>query len=276
MTQQIALFRDRPAGSAALDVALSRSLLMEASRGDRGECLRIYQAKDALAFSSLDRNRPGFRKACRIAESLGYEPIVRLAGGQAAVFTEQSIAFAWIIPSKNPRTLLKERFITASVWIQRSLVSLGLDARVGAISGEYCPGAYSVNLRGKIKVMGVGQRIVQGAAHVGGVICVSRSLEMKKILTPIYDTLSYALEPETIGSLSDDLPGISLDRIADALILHFEDKDKLEEQKFQKPLLEEARSFESDHRASRFLGVPQARMVAGANKTALGKFGDDR
>ena len=40
-----------------------------------------------------------------------------------------------------------------------ALQRLGLDARLGELAGEYCPGEFSVNLAGRSKVMGVGQRV---------------------------------------------------------------------------------------------------------------------
>ena len=57
--------------------------------------------------------------------------------------------------------------------MEDSFRRLGVDARVGEIPGEYCPGAYSVNARGVKKLMGVGQRLVPSAAHVGGVVVVN-------------------------------------------------------------------------------------------------------
>ena len=43
----------------------------------------------------LDRARPGFREAVAAARSGGWEAILRLAGGRAAVFHRETIAFAW-------------------------------------------------------------------------------------------------------------------------------------------------------------------------------------
>ena len=57
--------------------------------------------------------------------------------------------------------------------MRTALCSLGVDARIGEVAGEYCPGKYSVNARGATKIMGVGQRLARHAAHVGGVIVVN-------------------------------------------------------------------------------------------------------
>ena len=67
--------------------------------------------------------------------------------------------------------------------------SLGVDARVGEVAGEYCPGEFSVNARGAAKLAGIGQRVVVGGAHVGGVIVVRGAGRIREVLTPIYEAL---------------------------------------------------------------------------------------
>ena len=59
----------------------------------------------------------------------------------------------------------RERFERLGGVIVRALRGLGVDARVGEVEGEYCPGAWSVNARGQIKLAGIGQRMIAGAAH---------------------------------------------------------------------------------------------------------------
>lgn len=39
----------------------------------------------------------------------------------------------------------------------------GAEAQVGAVPGEYCPGAYRVNARGQVKLVGTAQRLVRRA-----------------------------------------------------------------------------------------------------------------
>ena len=45
----------------------------------------------------------------------------------------------------------------------KALGRLGVDARVGAVPGEYCPGAHSVNARGTVKLVGTAQRVIKNA-----------------------------------------------------------------------------------------------------------------
>ena len=60
--------------------------------------------------------------------------------------------------------------------------------------------------------MGVGQRIIGGAAHVGGVIVVSGSDRVRQVLVPVYRALGLEWNPDTVGSLEDEIPGMTWER----------------------------------------------------------------
>jgi hypothetical protein len=53
--------------------------------------------------------------------------------------------------------------------------------------------------------MGVGQRLVRGAAHVGGVIVVQDARRIRDVLVPVYDALGLTWDPATAGSIEDEL-----------------------------------------------------------------------
>jgi octanoyl-[GcvH]:protein N-octanoyltransferase len=197
------LHRDRFPGESLLDTAVSHAMLRRVATETVGESLRLYVPENALLFSSLDARRPGFARALALAEQAGFPSVIRLAGGQAAVFLEESVAFAWAVPDPEAHLHIRRRFEDLSAWVVASLRRLGLDARVGPVAGEYCPGQYSVNLGGRIKVMGVGQRVIKGGAHVGGVITIGRTDLLRDILVPIYQALDIEFRPETAGGISD-------------------------------------------------------------------------
>ena len=90
-----------------------------------------------------------------------------------------------------------------------ALARLGVDARVGEVPGEYCPGAFSVNARGRTKLAGVGQRLISGAAHLGGVVVVRDSAGVRDVLIPVYEALGLEWDPETTGSVEDEVPGVT-------------------------------------------------------------------
>jgi octanoyl-[GcvH]:protein N-octanoyltransferase len=211
------LHRDRFPGRPVLDTAVSHALLRRVARGEATDSLRLYRPDDALLFSSLDARRPGYARAVELARAAGFEPVVRLAGGHAAVFLSSSLAFAWASADPDASLHIRPRFERLSGWIVAALRRLGLDARLGELAGEYCPGEFSVNLAGRVKVMGVGQRVIRGGAHVGGVVTIADTDRLRDVLVPIYEALELELRPETAGGIADLAPGLTAEDVVAAL-----------------------------------------------------------
>jgi len=212
------VYRESFAPDAALDTGVSHALLRAVDAGEQRESFRLYRPGDALAFSVLDRTRPGFGRALEIARAAGFEPILRLAGGRAAVFESEGLAFAWTVPARNARAGIRPRFVAMAAHIEAALRKLGVDARTGEVPGEYCPGEFSVNARGTAKVMGVGQRVLRGAAHVGGVLVVRQADRVRSVLEEVYDALEFPFDPKTTGSLEDEVAGLDAEQVAHALL----------------------------------------------------------
>ena len=210
--------RDAVPGSAALDTAASREILDEVARGERPETLRLWRPADALAFSVVDRTLPGFADAVVAARRAGFEPFLRLAGGHAAVYAREVLAFAWAIPAPDPRVGIAERFDEVAGLVAAALRALGVEARIGEVPGEYCPGRHSVNARGRVKLMGVGQRVVRGAAYVGGAIVAGGSARLRAVLAPVYAALGLPFDPRALGSVEDERAGTGPDAVAEALL----------------------------------------------------------
>jgi octanoyl-[GcvH]:protein N-octanoyltransferase len=206
-----------------LDTAVSHAMLRRVASGSAAESLRLYTPECALLFSSLDARRPGYADALRLADEAGVPSLIRLAGGQAALFLEASVAFAWATPDPDARLHIRGRFEHISLWIRNALCRLGLDARVGPVPGEYCHGEYSVNLGGRVKVMGVGQRVIGGGAHVGGVITVGQTGLLRETLIPIYAALGLEFKAETAGGISDFDPSLGTFDVIEALCAEFRD-----------------------------------------------------
>ena len=216
--RRIALLREPAPGSAALDTAASREILDEVASGARPETLRLWRPADALAFSVVDRTRPGFPEAVAAARAAGFEPFLRLAGGHAAVYAREVLAFAWVMPAPDPRIGITQRFDEVSGLVVAALHELGVEARIGEVPGEYCPGSHSVNARGRVKLMGVGQRVVRGAAYVGGAIVASGSARLRAVLGPVYAALGLPFDPQALGSVEDERAGTGPDEVAEALL----------------------------------------------------------
>jgi lipoate-protein ligase A len=216
------------AGRAAFDAAYSRALLDLVAKGTAPETFRLYQPDDVLAFSSVDAASAGFAEAVAAARAAGFEPVLRLAGGRAAVFHRETLAFAWTIPAPESRDGIRARFERISEIVAAALRRLGVDARIGEVPGEYCPGEYSVNARGARKLMGVGQRVIRGAAHVGGVIVVRDKDRVSKALGPVYDAMQLDWDPETTGSVEDELGVATRDEVAAALLAELRSRVAIE------------------------------------------------
>ena len=113
------------------------------SEGSGPETLRLYRPGSIVAFGPRDTKAPGCVEAVRAARSGGFEAVKRLGGGRAAVFHDQTIAFAWTIPDPGPHASVLRRFQELANIMANAFLRLGIDARVGEVPGEYCPGRYS-------------------------------------------------------------------------------------------------------------------------------------
>jgi octanoyl-[GcvH]:protein N-octanoyltransferase len=213
----VRLVESHCAGEPVLDTALSRALLQRVSEGRHPEVLRLHRTDDVMAFSVLDRTRPGFHRAVAAARASGFTPVLRLAGGRAAAFHDATLAFGWSRPVTELHAGIHERFREVADVLRTALRSLGADARIGEVPGEYCPGEYSINAGGRVKLAGIGQRVIRGAAHVGGVVVVDGTGRMREAIEPVYRALDYPFEPASVGSLQDEVGKCSLEDAADAI-----------------------------------------------------------
>lgn len=241
----LTLIRDSRAG--ALDVALSHSILDAVSAGELGPTLRLHAPGAVVAFGRADRVTAGYPAAVRAARAHGFEAVERLAGGRAAVFHEKTVAFSLALPTPEPKSGISERFEMVSTIVAEAFVSLGVDARVGEIAGEYCPGQWSVNVAGKIKVMGVGQRLVRGAAHIGGVVVVDDGYRIRDVLIPVYRALGLDWDPRTAGSLADRSPGVTMDLVIESMERAFASRFEITESSIDDGLLTRASDLLDDH-----------------------------
>lgn len=239
LQREILLFREGFADDAAFDLAVSRALLEAAAAGSVPESFRLFVPGRVLAFGAGDALRPGYPAAVAAARAEGFAPVERLAGGRAAVFHEQTLAFAWAIRDPEPRRGIRLRFEELDAVIVAALRALGVDARVGEVPGEYCPGEHSVNAAGRRKLMGVGQRLISGAAHVGGVLVVDRADLVNRTLGPVYSALGYAFNPAATGSVADEVPADG-EGTADALLRSLRSRHHLVESRLPTAVLERA------------------------------------
>jgi lipoate-protein ligase A len=126
--------------------------------------------------------------------------------------------------------------------ITATLKGLGVDARVGEVPGEYCPGAYSVNSRGTVKLSGIGQRMIRGGAHMGGVVVASGGSEVAGALVPVYEALELEWDPATSGDVSAELGRpVDAGEIEEALIAELAKSYELIDTELDEETMETAR-----------------------------------
>lgn len=189
-------------GDGPLDTATSRCLLDAVSRGDMGETLELGTPHRVVAFGKHDTTSAGFASAVACANEHGFQPTVRIAGGRAAVFHENTLRFGWTIPVDDPAATMHARFAQLADAVVETLDAFGITGTIGEVEGEYCPGKYSVHIAGR-KVMGVGQRLTRSAAYVGGVVVLDGDEAINEVLDPVYRLLDIPFDPNVTGALSD-------------------------------------------------------------------------
>lgn len=202
--------------------ARSLELLREVGSGKRGATLRVYAPQPVIAFGRRDELNPNFQSAAQACRDHGFEPIVRKVGGHAAAYHQGCLVVDHFQPAKDAVTGNNERFGIFGQMYADALQSLGLDAAVGEIPGEYCPGEYSVHgvlpNGGKIKLVGTAQRVVSGAWWFSAGIVVDGSSQLRAVTTDVYRALELPLIPSTVGAVTNVLPEITAEDVEDAVI----------------------------------------------------------
>jgi octanoyl-[GcvH]:protein N-octanoyltransferase len=199
-----------PAEDPALDVALGHALLERVARGERDGLVRLYRPGATVAFGRLDALRPGHGAAAAAARAHGFAPVMRQPGGHAAAYDGDAVCLDIVRPGPDALPALQDRFAEAADLIAGALRGLGVDARVGAVPGEYCPGSSSVNAGGRIKVAGIAQRVVRRAALLGAVVVVGGTARIRPVLEEVYAHLGIAWDAATAGSVQDVAPSVTV------------------------------------------------------------------
>lgn len=239
-----------PGEDQALEVATAQALLRRVSRGESGPVLRVYRPTGpAVAFGRRDVRLPGFPGAVDAVRAAGFSPCVRAPGGRAVAYTEQALVVDHVGPDPDWPSRLEARFEAFGELWAGALLGLGVDARVGEVPGEYCPGSHSVNARGVVKVVGTAQRMVRGAWLFSAVLVFDGVTVLGPLLRRVYDLLELPFDEVSVGSLSEELPGVTLDRVEDAVLAAYDDRYGLVPSDLPDGLVAEARALLPSHTA---------------------------
>jgi octanoyl-[GcvH]:protein N-octanoyltransferase len=209
-------------GTAAGELDFSRELLRGVAAGAVEPTLRLYRPPATMAFGKLDAIRPGYEAARAAARAHAFEPVLRAPGGHAAAYHEQSLGLDLVLASSDPIPHVHEWFRETGQRLAVALASVGVDARVGAVPGEYCPGAYSVNARGRVKLVGTAQRVVRGASLLGATIVVRDGARIRAVLADVYGALELDWDPATAGAVEDEVPGVTVDDVERAVLAAYQ------------------------------------------------------
>lgn len=229
-----------------LNTAISAATLKAVASGELPDLFRIHVPARVVAFGSQDTHTAGFNRAVASCKSEGFTPVIRLAGGRAAVFHEGTLAFSWQTRTDQPKLGVTERFEFITSILVAALASLGYHPDVGEVPGEYCPGRYSIHISQK-KIAGVGQRLVSGAAHVGGVLVVSDAAAINRVLTPVYEAMELAWDPNVTGAVSD-FGAVTPSTVAGAVTAQLGKRINLTETSLPSNLVRDAADRVPDHR----------------------------
>ena len=116
--------------------------MLRVAAGELPETLRLARPRASGGVRQARRARRGLRATpWRRPAPPGFGSVLRLAGGRAAVFHEGTLELAHAVPDRTRAAASTRASRTTAELIARALRRLGVDARVGEVPGEYCPGA---------------------------------------------------------------------------------------------------------------------------------------
>ncbi|MGA4508533.1 lipoate--protein ligase family protein [Propionibacteriaceae bacterium G1746] len=239
------LLRGRVGDDPALEMAASSALLQRARVGELDAALRIFRPTRMVAFGRRDANRPGFGAAVAACRRAEYVPVVRPTGGRAVATTTSALVIDHVQRGAGD---MAHRFTDFGVMLAQVLADFGIDARVGEVPGEFCPGAHSVNARGVAKLVGTAQRVVREAWFFSSVVIIDDSAVIKPLLVEVYDALELAFDPASVGAVRDEAPQVSIDVLEQAFIGAYDDRFGLTEAPVDERLRDEAARLVGDHR----------------------------
>ncbi|MBB5640615.1 lipoate--protein ligase family protein [Cryobacterium roopkundense] len=191
-----------PEAQSDIDHTLTLMRAMQVADHPR-PTLRVYAPRPTVAFSRRESLMPSFAAAQEAARINGFAPVIRLAGGRAVAYDESCLVIDLITPSDQG--ISNERvFTVVSESVQRVLLDLGVDARVGEVRHEYCAGPHSVNARGEVKLVGIAQRVSRGARLVTASIALGSPHRLRTVVDDVYAAMSLDWDPQTFGTLASE------------------------------------------------------------------------
>lgn len=194
-----------------------RQTLGTMKAGDAG-ILRLRRPRPTAAFSPQDAAHPLYDGARELAREAGFAPIERGTGGRLSIFDEGAIGVTLLAPLHAPQETMMHRYERFAGAIATALRSLDVEARVGELPNEYCPGKFSINAAGRVKLVGIAQRMTSRGYQMGAVIAVEHSAAAREALTSVYQLMELPFDRGTYGAVRDFAPHLSHASVAQAVV----------------------------------------------------------
>ncbi|MFI8594421.1 biotin/lipoate A/B protein ligase family protein [Microbacterium sp. NPDC078428] len=207
---------------AAADAELKRSLellrAVAAGKIPHRRVVRVSTPPPMVAMSRRESRMPGFEEARRACIAHGFVPVIRHTGGRAVAYDETCVVFDVILREAGGPMDQALFFRDVGDRLVAALRALGVDARLGEVPGEYCPGQFSVNARGAVKLIGTSQRAVRGARLLSGMLPLGPVDRFVQVLVAVNRALGLDWDPVTFGTLGHENPGLPRRAVEDALV----------------------------------------------------------
>ncbi|WP_134530624.1 lipoyl protein ligase domain-containing protein [Cryobacterium serini] len=200
------------------DIDESLRLLREMQEDVKPQArIRAYRPVPTVAFSRRESLMPEFAGASAAARRLGFDPVIRLAGGRAVAYDQTCL----VIDLMAPLALFDNHiaaFDAGAACFRDVLSDLGIDARVGPVPGEYCAGAHSVNARGQVKIVGLAQRAMRRSRLLTACIVLEAPDRLRPVVDAVYSAMKLDWSRESLGSVRDEGVQGSLDEVVHELV----------------------------------------------------------
>ncbi|WP_334122586.1 lipoate--protein ligase family protein [Glutamicibacter sp.] len=220
---------EEASGDPAADLERGVQLLREIQSGQRGPSLRLYRPDRTLAFGQRDVRLAGYEAAREEATQLGFAPLVRKAGGRAAAYHRGTLIVDHLEPEPEAVMGQRRRFEVFAEVYAKAFRRLGVDAQVGPIPGEYCPGDHSIHglptvdspRNYPVKLVGTAQRVVAGAWLFSSVFVIEDSEPLRQVLDAVYRAMEVPMDPTTVGAANDLVGTVTTESFIEALLAEY-------------------------------------------------------
>jgi lipoate-protein ligase A len=234
----------------ALELAVAHALVRRAAAVG-GTAVRLRRpAEPVVAFGRRDTRLPGFPAAARAVREHGFVPVVRATGGRAVAYDEDAVVVDHVSADPDPQAGHDRRFREFGTRLVQVFRGLGVDARLGAVPGEYCPGAFSVNARGTIKLAGTSQRIVKDAWLFSSLVVTGGEDRLRPVLAEVYAHLGQPFDRASVGSLAGEVPSLDAGIVERAILADYQAAGDLVREPLDERTLALAYQLSGEHRIS--------------------------